>query len=115
LDSLFARVLREPQFQTISRYPAVERDFSVLLPEQTRFEDVLKALRALEIPELAGIAPVEIFRGGGSAAVPAGKYSLLFRVTLQSAQRTLAEAELTDYSSRIMRALEQNLGAQIRM
>jgi len=56
--------------------------------------------------------PVEIFRG---APVQAGHYSLLLRVTLQSADSTLTEAELADRSARIVQALERELGATIRM
>ncbi len=111
LDSLYARTLREPHFEAISRYPAVERDFSILLPEQTRFEQVQQAVQLLEVPELVSARPVEIFRGG---SLPAGRFSLLLRVTLQSQSHTLTEAELADFSARIMRALEEKLGAQIR-
>jgi phenylalanyl-tRNA synthetase beta chain len=112
LDVLYARSLRFPRLQPISRFPAVERDFSILLPEGRRFEEVREAVRSLGIPEVVSVAPVEIFRG---ASVASGKYSLLVRITLQSRQATLTEAELAAYSSRIRESLEGKLGAQIRM
>jgi len=46
--------------------------------------------------------------------VPEGKYSLLVRITFQSREATLTDAQLTDFSARIVAALEQNLGAQLR-
>jgi phenylalanyl-tRNA synthetase beta subunit len=46
--------------------------------------------------------------------VPAGKYSLLVRVLFQSREATLTDAQVTDFSARIVAALEQQLGAQLR-
>jgi len=115
LESLYAWDLKSPRVQPISRYPAVERDFSILLPEAKRYEEVRAAIADLGIPELVAVRPVEIFRGATSGPVPPGKYSLLLRVTLQSHQGTLTEAELTRHSGRIIDCLERRLGAQIRM
>jgi phenylalanyl-tRNA synthetase beta subunit len=46
--------------------------------------------------------------------VPAGKYSLLVRVTFQSREATLTEAQISEASAKIIGALENNLGAQLR-
>ena len=107
----YAKTRAAMRYRPLSRFPAVERDFSLLLPESTAFAAVEDTIRALGIPELASVDAVDIFRGKN---VPAGKYSLLVRVTFESHQATLAEAQLTDFSSRILSALEQNLGASLR-
>jgi len=54
---------------------------------------------------------VDLFRGKN---VPAGKFSLLVRVIFESRQATLTEAQLTEFSSRILAALEQKLDASLR-
>ena len=78
-----------------------------------------KAIESLGIPEIVSVAPVEIFRAAAGSAqssnVPPGKYSLLVRVTLQSQDATLSEGSLGDFSVRIIKSLEERLGAQIRM
>jgi phenylalanyl-tRNA synthetase beta subunit len=38
----------------------------------------------------------------------------MIRVTFQSAQATLTEQQVADFSARIVRALEQKLGATLR-
>ncbi|MGH9791626.1 MAG: phenylalanine--tRNA ligase subunit beta, partial [Candidatus Acidiferrales bacterium] len=101
------------RYHPIPRFPAVERDFSLLLADGTPFADVEGAIRSLGIAEVAGIEAVDLFRGGGQ--VPKGKYSLLVRVTLQSAEGTFTEAQLSDFSARIIAALEKNAGAILRM
>ncbi len=112
LDVLYARGLRSPQVRPVSRYPSVERDFSIVVREGVTFESIRRTIAALGIRELVGMQPVEIFRG---ASVQAGHYSLLLRLTLQSGEGTLTEAELADRSARIIQALERELGATIRM
>ncbi len=98
-------------YTPIPRYPAVERDFSLILSDSVTFSQVAEAIRALAIPELASVDAGDLFRGG---SIPAGKYSLLVKVTFQSHDATLTEAQLTDFSARIMAAMEQGLGATLR-
>jgi phenylalanyl-tRNA synthetase beta chain len=97
-------------YQPIPRFPAVERDFSLLLDEGTSFAQVAEAIRGTGIAELSRIEAGDLFRGGN---IPAGKYSLLVRVVFQSHEATLTEAQLTDFQTRIIAALER-LGATLR-
>jgi phenylalanyl-tRNA synthetase beta chain len=98
-------------FAPIPRYPAVERDFSLVLADGVTFAEVDAAIRALGIGELRRIEAADLFRGG---QIPAGRFSLMIRVTFQSAETTLTETQLGDFSSRIVAALEKRLGATLR-
>jgi phenylalanyl-tRNA synthetase beta chain len=99
------------RYKPLSRFPAVERDFSLVLVEGTSFAQVVQTIRDLGIAEVSSIDAVDLFRGKN---VPAGKFSLLVRVTFESHQATLTEAQLTDFSARILAALEQKIGAALR-
>jgi phenylalanyl-tRNA synthetase beta chain len=99
------------RYRPLSRFPAVERDFSLVLADGTTFGSVAEAIRGLGIVEVSSVNAVDLFRGKN---VPEGKFSLLVRVTFESHQATLTEAQLTDFSSRIVAALEQKLGASLR-
>src|SRR5262249_55212551 len=99
------------RYQPISRFPAVERDFSLTLDDGTTFASVEQAIAALGIPLIVSIEAIDLFRG---KHVPAGKFSLLVRVTFQSHETTLTEAQVNEYSARILAALESQLGAALR-
>jgi phenylalanyl-tRNA synthetase beta chain len=99
------------RYEPLPRFPGVERDFSLLLPDGTHFSSVVNAIQALNISEISGIEAADLFRGKN---VPAGKYSLLVRITFQSREATLTDAQIGDYSARIVASLENNLGAQLR-
>jgi len=114
LDPLYTAIsaAREARrYEPLPRFPAVERDFSLLLADGTPFSDVVKTIRSLNITEIASIEAADLFRGKN---VPAGKYSLLVRVTFQSREATLTDAQISDFSAKIISALEKNLGAQLR-
>jgi phenylalanyl-tRNA synthetase beta chain len=99
------------RYEPLPRFPAVERDFSLLLADGTKFAEVTKTIQLLGIGEISSIEATDLFRGKN---VPAGKYSLLVRVTFQSREATLTESQIGDFSSRIIATLEKNLGAQLR-
>jgi len=99
------------RYNPLSRYPAVERDFSLFLADGTPFSAVVGAIRELRISEVSAINAVDLFRG---KHVPAGKYSLLVRVLFESHKGTLTEVQLSGFSSRIIATLEHKLGASLR-
>jgi len=99
------------RYEPLPRFPAVERDFSLLLPEGTHFADVAGIIRALGIGELASVEAADLFRGKN---VPAGKYSLLVRVRFQSHETTLTDAQTGQYAAKIVAALASGVGAQLR-
>jgi phenylalanyl-tRNA synthetase beta chain len=110
VEALYELALRQPAYTPISRYPAVERDFSFVLPEGVEFESIRHKLSALAIAELTTILPAETFRGGSLAA---GTYSFLLRVRFQSAERTLRDDEVAAWSQQIVKSVE-SLGGALR-
>src|ERR1700733_11859762 len=101
-----ARAARK--FAPIPRFPAVERDFSLGLSDGVAFAQGGETIRALGIPPRRSIEAADLFRGG---KMPAGKFSLMIRVTFQSGETTFTDAQINDFSSRIVSALETKLRA----
>jgi len=99
------------RYEPLPRFPAVERDFSLLLADGVKFADVTKTIQSLGIAEITSIEAADLFRGKN---VPGGKYSLMVRVTLQSKAATMTDAQIAEYSTRIVAALEKELGATLR-
>ena len=99
------------RFKPLPRFPAVERDFSLVLADGVAFAQVVETIRSLQIAEVESIEAADLFRGG---QVPAGKFSLMIRVKFQSGEATFTDAQLNDFSARIVAALQQKLGATLR-
>jgi phenylalanyl-tRNA synthetase beta chain len=110
LEHLLTFPLRSRIFRPFSKFPAVERDFSLVVPEKVTFARLQTALRDLALEEIQSLRPVDLFQGG---SIPAGHYSLLLRITFQSRVRTLTSEEIAAASQRVMEALEP-LGVSLR-
>ncbi|HXT26349.1 MAG TPA: phenylalanine--tRNA ligase subunit beta [Candidatus Eisenbacteria bacterium] len=99
------------RYEALPRFPSVERDFSLLLADGVTFADVANTIRRLNIPEIASVEAADLFRGKN---VSAGKYSLMVRVTFQSREATFTDAQVADFSAKIVTALESRLAATLR-
>jgi phenylalanyl-tRNA synthetase beta chain len=110
LAPLYQLPLKRITAHDISRYQAVERDFSFVLPDAVQWHTIAASVDALAIPELQSRKPVEIWR---DAKKHPGVYSLLLRTIFQSHDRTLREEELSGWSKQIIDALSA-LGGTLR-
>jgi phenylalanyl-tRNA synthetase beta chain len=110
LDRLYRHPLREPRYRRISKFPAVERDFSFVFDDGVTFERIQSAVAELGLAELQSFVPAEIYRG---EKVGAGKYSVLLHAEFQSQERTLRDDEVAQWSAQIIASLEK-LGGVLR-
>jgi phenylalanyl-tRNA synthetase beta chain len=108
---MYYGVKHNRHYEPLPRFPSVERDFSLFLGADVTFVEVQRTIQSLAIPEIASIEAVDLFRGKN---VPAGRYSLLVRVTFESRESTFTEAQINDFSAGIVTALRKNLGASLR-
>jgi len=110
LEALYKLPLRRATARELSRFQAVERDFSFTFADTVEWQAIAQAMEALGIAELTRLAPVEVFRDAKGSA---GHYALLVRCVFQSTERTLREDELTEWSARVIAALTA-LGGVLR-
>ena len=113
LATLYSLPLKQVTARDLSRFQAVERDFSFTFPDTMQWHTVATAIHALAIPELQRLNPVEIFRDPKGKSVPPAHYALLLRCVFQSTERTLNEEELTIWWTNIITTLT-SLGGTIR-
>ncbi len=113
LARLYALPLRHVTARSLSRFQAVERDFSFTFPDSRPWAEIESALRALNLPGLEDLKPVEIFRDRKGKSVPSGHYALLVRAVFQSQEHTLSESELGEWWTTIIATLTA-LGGAIR-
>jgi len=113
LARLYELPLKRATAHDLSRFQAVERDFSFTFPDTMQWHTIAAAIHALAIPELQRLTPTEIFRDPKGKSVPPSHYALLLKCIFQSNDRTLREDELTTWWSTIISTLT-SLGGVIR-
>ena len=113
LAKLYDLPLKKITAHDLSRFQAVERDFSFTFPDTTSWHTIASAIHALAIPELQRLTPTEIFRDPKGKSVPPAHYALLLKCVFQSPGRTLRDDELTAWWASIISTLTA-LGGAIR-
>lgn len=101
----------EAKFQALSRFPGVYRDSALLLDEAVSARQILDAVRGAKARDMEDVILFDIYRGKG---IPAGKKSVAIRVRYRSPEKTLTDEEIGKAHGRIIKTLENELGAEIR-
>lgn len=87
-------------FVEIPKYPAVELDLAIVVPESVTAERVRQALVSAGGKLLADARLFDVYRGKG---VPEGSVSLAFSLTYRALDRTLTAAEVESAHDRLVR------------
>ena len=97
--------------QTLPQFPAIERDLSLIVREQTPWADIHKTVDKLAVPLLEDLAFVGTYRG---AQTGPGNKSVTLRMTFRDPARTLTRDEVTPQVNSIIAAAKSTLGAEVR-
>ncbi|MBC8262997.1 MAG: phenylalanine--tRNA ligase subunit beta, partial [Anaerolineales bacterium] len=111
LDKLLAGWGAEHTMMPISVHPPVYEDIALVVDETVTAEQMEQAIRAAGGRLLRDVRLFDLYRG---APVPAGQKSLAYALTFQSDSKTLQDAEVAKLRQRIVRRLEEELGAVLR-
>jgi phenylalanyl-tRNA synthetase beta chain len=111
LDSLFERVPELPLYEDVITYPPVRQDLAFAVSEEVAAADLVTAAREAAGEELREMTPFDVFRGD---QVGPGRKSVAFRVEFRSPERTLTDEEAAGLRERIVAALQQKFGAELR-
>jgi phenylalanyl-tRNA synthetase beta chain len=99
------------QLPAISRFPATENDFAVVVDDAMPAADVAAVLAQAVGTLGQGVRLLDVYHG---APIPEGKKSLTFGVTLQAPDRSLTEAEVAKVRDRVAQAVAKRLKATLR-
>ncbi|MCB0392585.1 MAG: phenylalanine--tRNA ligase subunit beta, partial [Bdellovibrionales bacterium] len=90
---------RIPKIQTISKFPAVTRDFSFVLSKEQKVYDILTKIKKVGGKLLQEVEVFDEFQGG---QLVEGERSVSFRLTYQDMDGTLDEARLSQLQNDIL-------------
>jgi len=107
VDALPARIV--PHYVPPSRFPPVERDLAVVVPDDVLAGDVLDAVRTEPLVRAATM--FDEYRG---PQIGTGKKSLAVRIVLQSENATLTDDDADSATKRITGTLHERFGAVLR-
>ncbi len=101
----------EHEFRPIPKYPSAVRDLAILVPLQTRVEEVLNIM---EITGGVLVRDIDLFDIYEGEELPEGKKNLAFHLIYQSETRTLSSKEIDEIHNKIIKTLESEPEWQVR-
>jgi len=95
----------------IPRFPAIQRDLSILVGEEIPWADIIKAIKSKACPELEDIQFVGIYRGKG---IPSGRKSVTLSLRFRDEDGTLTHETVDGFEADIVRSLAETVAAELR-
>jgi phenylalanyl-tRNA synthetase beta chain len=99
------------KIRPIPRFPAIERDLSIVVPEQTAWVQIAGAVKNASPAELEEIRFVDIYRGKG---ITAGHKSVTLSLCFRDEDGTLTHEIVEGYQAAIVESLNRAVGAELR-
>lgn len=101
----------EIQFKEIPKYPEVNRDFALLIPEEHQFESLRTAAFNSERKFLKAVSLFDVYTGDN---LPKGKKSYGLSFTLLDQEGTLTDKQIDKIMSKLQECFEKDFDAQLR-
>lgn len=98
-------------FETISKFPSVERDIALIIDKKIECQSIINAIKSTNYPYLKNVSLFDIYEGD---QIEQGKKSMAFNLLFVSTEKTLNVEEVDKAMNDILSALEEKVGAKLR-
>ena len=98
-------------FKPIPRYPAVTRDIALVVAESMTIGEIEKVIKGAGADILRDVKLFDIYRG---VQVGPGRKSVAFKLVYRHNDRTLTEEDITSAHNKVLDALKEKLGINLR-
>lgn len=104
-------LIKQPEYQAISKFPAVRRDIAIIILEEVLVEEICQTIRKSSGNLLNKLLIFDVYRGEGIAS---GSKSVALGLTWQAIDKTLSDDEINALMSNVLRALKDKFNALLR-
>ena len=111
LSTLFDQVPERVEYEDVVSFPAVHQDLAFVVDEDLPAGDLVAAAKEAAGLELRTVSVFDVYRG---EPIPAGRKSVALHVSFQSPERTLSDEDARAIRERIVVALGERFGAELR-
>ncbi|MCQ2340835.1 MAG: phenylalanine--tRNA ligase subunit beta [Paludibacteraceae bacterium] len=101
----------KPVIEDLPKFPAVERDFALLVNKEVRFADLQKVAKEVEKKLLKSVTLFDVYEGKN---LEEGKKSYALHFVLQDKEDTLKDKQIENIMSRLQKAFEEKFDAKLR-
>lgn len=96
---------------SLPRYPAVERDFALVVDQAFSSQRIIDWVKDLDEPLIERVEAFDEYRG---APIPEGKKSLAYKISYRAGDRTLTDGEVNSLHQQLIERMGEVFNAQRR-
>lgn len=111
LENILATMNDDVKYHHLPKYPAVTRDFSILLDKITPVAEIEAVIGKAAGKLLDKLELSDVYEGH---QIPEGKKSVMYKAAFRADDRSLTGEEADNLHDKIVKKLENALGAQLR-
>jgi phenylalanyl-tRNA synthetase beta chain len=111
MDLLLGLIPEGYAMQPVPAFPPVLEDLAIVVDEAIPAENIAKVIKQSGGRIVANLTLFDVYRGD---QIGKGKKSLAYSITYLSPEKTLTDHDVAQVRGRIIRRLEQELGAKLR-
>ena len=102
----------DKHFKPLPKYPSIERDMALLVDRNIMASEIEDIIREKGGNLIESIKLFDVYEG---KQIPEGKKSIAYSIIYRSNSRTLKDDEVNKVHDSIIKSVESNLGAQLRL
>jgi phenylalanyl-tRNA synthetase beta chain len=111
LDRVVAHAVAVPYYKDLTSFPPVRQDLAVVLDDDVSAATTLDTVRDAAGDLLRDVRVFDVYRG---AQVGEGRKSLALALTFQAPDRTLTDEDVAPVRDKVVTALTETLGGELR-
>ena len=110
-DLLYEKSNLNKKYKPLPKYPAVSRDMALLVDDSMLVQNIYDIIIRNGNGIVESVKLFDVYRG---KQIPLGKKSIAYSISYRADNRTLTDEEVNKVHSKILKALEDEIGAQLR-
>ncbi len=111
LDAIYNLAFKPVIYAEASKFPSVKRDLALLIDKQVTYAELEKLAFETERNFLKEVSLFDVYEGD---KIPANKKSYALSFTLQNAEATLTDNQITNTTNKLIKVFEEKLNATVR-
>ena len=110
-ENVFLNIKTDIKFKELPKYPAVTRDIAMLVDKTVPVADIENVIKKASGKILESLQLFDVYEG---KQIPEGKKSVAYSAIYRSADRSLTGDEVQKVFDKVVKNLENQIGAQLR-
>ncbi len=110
-DAILARAGKVKTYSAISKFPAIQRDLSVIVDETVTWQQIVETISLVDQPLRESVQYVTTYRG---KPIAAGRKSVTLNLVYRSGEGTLRGEQVDEAVAQILKTLGEKHAAEIR-